>query len=171
MDYKEKIKGLVGDDAKADEIISSIKEAFIDKEQYNRKIKDLEKAAAERDALQGEIEKNRLASMSEVEKLEHALKQTENAKLEYAKKLNRLDAEKLFLSKGISQETYGTIIDNFIYEDAETTQKVVTGVIETIVKERESAVAKTKEDMLGTTPQPGATPPASAQQTKKIRVI
>ena len=156
-DIKSKIIEIVGDEVKAEEVVSSLWEFMIPKEQYNKKVQELNTLRTEKETLSQEIESAKVEKMSADEKLKHELEKVEGMKRDFAIKSNLADVKTLFASKGIVADEYDEIIQGLVSPDAETTKKLATGVLDMIVKQTESAVARTKEEVVNSTPSPNTT--------------
>jgi hypothetical protein len=154
MDLFSKIIEIVGDETKAKEVVSSLGEFMIPKEQYNKKVAELNNLKTEITSKSDELEQIKLSSMTEQDRLKHEFEKASNIQKEYSLKTNRLEAEKMFVKAGLPEDSYADIIDSLVNEDSERTQKVVGGVINVLSKERESAIAKTREEVINTTPSP-----------------
>lgn len=172
MTLKEKILEIIGDEAKADEVISSLGEFTIPKAQYNKKVEELELIKNQSKEFQTKLEQVELEKMSEQEKLQHELEKASKVKEEYLLRTNRLTAEKMFVGAGLQEEDYKDLIDGLVHSDEEITKKVVGGVVGMLTKERDNAISKTKEELLNSTPNPSGTnnnePP---KQVEKKRFI
>lgn len=103
----------------------------------------------------GEYDKLEEAGLTDEEKVQKALEEAENAKAEFAKKTNRLDAEKILVGAGLSEEDYKDLIDGIVSDDADTTKSMATNLANLITKQKESAVQKTKEELMDGTHTPG----------------
>lgn len=146
-DLLDKIKELVGDEALASKIQSSLGEFMIPKTEYAKvrdKAKDLETL----------LEQNKISSMSEQEKLQHELEKTQALQKDYASKLNRVEAESLFVKAGLSVEDYGGLLDQTVSENKEKTLSVVSGFVDLLTKQKEAVASKTKADLMGSLPTP-----------------
>lgn len=95
------------------------------------------------------------ANLTDAEKIKKALEDAENSKIEFAKKSNRLDVEKIFVAAGLTQEDYKDYIDDLVSDNSEISTKLANGFVSTLSKQKESAIAKFKEDNLDNTPNPG----------------
>ena len=96
----------------------------------------------------GEYDKLEEAGLTDEEKVQKALEEAENAKAEFAKKTNRLDAEKILVGAGLSEEDYKDLIDGIVSDDADTTKSMATNLANLITKQKESAIQKTKEELM-----------------------
>lgn len=103
----------------------------------------------------GEYDKLEEAGLTDEEKVQKALKDAEDAKAEFAKKTNRLDAEKILLAAGLSEDDYKDLIDGIVSEDAEVTKTLATNLASLVGKQKEAAIQKTKEELMDGTDTPG----------------
>lgn len=157
MALKDKILQIVGDETKAEEVISSLGEFMIPKDQYNNKVKELTSIKTERDSFAEQFEKARVEKMTSDEKVKHEFEKLETMKKDYAKKSNLLEVKSMFTSKGINVDEYMETIESIVSHDEETTKKVASGVLDMIVKQKEMSVQQTKEAVVNSTPQPNTT--------------
>ena len=102
-----------------------------------------------------EYDKLEEAGLTDEEKVQKALKDAEDAKVEFEKKTNRLDAEKILVAAGLAEEDYKDLIDGIVSDDADTTKSMATNLANLITKQKESAIQKTKEELMDETHTPG----------------
>ena len=108
--------------------------------------------------LQGiETEYNKLvdADLTDAEKIQKALQDADNAKIEFAKKSNRLDVEKILVGAGLTEDDYKDLIDGLVSEDAEKSKALATNLASMLGKQKEAAIQKTKEELMDGTQTPG----------------
>lgn len=108
--------------------------------------------------LQGiETEYNKLkdADLTDAEKIQKALQDAEAVKLDFTKKANRLEVEKILVAAGLTEEDYGALIDTLVSDDAEKSKAAATAFADLVSKQKEAAVQKTKEEMMDGTQTPG----------------
>lgn len=120
--------------------------------------------------LQGiEVEYKKLqdADLTDAEKIQRALEDAANSKLEYDKKLNKLDAEKILVAAGLTDEDYKDLIDGIVSDNAETTKTMATNLATLIRNQKESAVQKAKEEMMDGTNTPGGSGGGSGNPDEK----
>lgn len=103
----------------------------------------------------GEYDKLAEADLTDAEKVQKAIDAANNEKAEFAKKSNRLDAEKILVSAGLTEEDYKDLIDGIVSDNADTTKSMATNLANLITKQKESAVQKTKEELMDGTKTPG----------------
>jgi len=164
---KNKILEIVGDEDKAKEIVSGLKDYMIPKEQYNSKIDELKLLQESYQTIQTEIEKTRVDKMSAEERIKHREASVVEKEKEYLKKINRLDAERTLVGAGLTEDDYSGFIDDLISEDADKTKVVVENFVNVIKKKTESAIAQTKETLIKTTPKPENNQPLDSKPKEK----
>ncbi len=97
------------------------------------------------------------AGLTDEEKIQKALQEAKDSKIEFAKKSNRLDAEKILVGAGLTEEDYKDLIDGIVTDDAEVTKNMATNLVSLISKQKDSAIQKTKEELMDGTNTPGGT--------------
>lgn len=104
-----------------------------------------------------EVEYGKLqdAGLTDAEKAAKALKDAEDARAEYAKKSNRLDAEKILVAAGLTEKDYENLMASIVTDDAEATKTNATNLAALIKCQKDAAIQKTKEEMMDETPTPG----------------
>lgn len=95
------------------------------------------------------------ANLTDAEKVQKALQDAESAKLDFAKKSNRLDVEKILVAAGLGEDDYKDLIDTLVSDDAEKSKAAATAFAGLLSKQKEAAVQKTKEEMMDGTQTPG----------------
>lgn len=106
--------------------------------------------------IETEYKKLEEADLTDAEKIGIALKDAADAKLEYSKKSNRLDVEKILVGAGLTEEDYKDLIDGIVSDDAEKSKTLATSLTTMLTKQKESAVQKTKEELMDGTNTPGS---------------
>ena len=163
-DLFETLKGIVGDEEVASKVQSALGEFMIPKTEY-AKVRDLVKTK------DSELEQLRVANMNESEKLQHELAKAQALQKDFSIKTNRLEAEKLFVSAGLSLDDYGSILDNSVSDDKDKTLSIVNGIVNVLAKEKESVANRTKEELINKTKKPeqgtnpNGTPPKAIKRT------
>lgn len=95
------------------------------------------------------------ANLTDAEKIQKALQDAESAKLDFAKKSNRLDVEKILVAASLNEEDYKDLIDTLVSDDAEKSKTAATAFADLVSKQKEAAIQKTKEEMMDGTQTPG----------------
>lgn len=138
--------------------VKALKDKIPKKADYD----ELVRKAAEYDILQE-------ADLTDAEKIQKALQAAEDAKADYAKKSNRLDAEKILVAAGLTEEDYKDLIDGIISDDAEKTKSMATGLATMVTKQKESAIQKTKEELMDRTPNPAGGSGGGEEKTEDVK--
>ena len=143
----EKLVEVLGDEEIAKKVQSSLGDYMLPKTEY-AKVRD---ALKEKEA---ELEKIRLSSMDNEQKWQHEMTKAQAIQSEFNVKTNRLEAEKLFVGAGLSQQVYQDILDKSVSEDKDRTLGLVNGFIGILGKEKEIIANQTKENLLNSTKKP-----------------
>lgn len=120
--------------------------------------------------LQGiEVEYKKLqdADLTDAEKIQKALKDAADSKKDYEKKVNKLDAEKILVAAGLTEEDYKDLIDGIVSEDAEATKTMATNFANLIKSQKDSAIKKTREELMDGTNTPGGSGGGSGNPDEK----
>ena len=105
--------------------------------------------------IETEYKKLQDADLTDAEKIQNALNDAAESKTKYEKELNKLDAEKILVAAGLTEEDYKDLIDGIVSDDAETTKAMATNLSTLIKNQKDSAVQKAKEELMDNTPTPG----------------
>lgn len=97
------------------------------------------------------------AGLTDEEKIQKALQDAKDSKIEFAKKSNRLDAVQILVTAGLTEADYKDLIDGIVTDDAEATKSMAINIASLINKQKEAAIQKTKEELMdGTKTRGGA---------------
>lgn len=110
------------------------------------------------------------ANLTDAEKIQKALADAEASKVEFAKKSNRLDVEKILVGAGLTEEDYKDVIDGLVSDNAETSKALATNIASMLSKQKEAAVQKTKEEMMDGTQTPGGEGGGDKEKTKAEKI-
>ena len=109
------------------------------------------------------------ADLTDAEKIQKALQDAESAKLDFARKSNRLDVEKILVAAGLKAEDYEALIDTLVSDDAEKSKSAATAFADIVSKQKEAAVQKTKEEMMDNTQTPGGDGGGEVEKTEDVK--
>lgn len=112
------------------------------------KAEKLKEKADQYDEAQRLLEEEKQKNMTAEEKLVEAERIANEKASEFAKKTNRLDAEKILLEAGLTSEDYESFIDGIISEDNEQTKTLATSLAGTFKAKNEAALQKAKQELL-----------------------
>lgn len=105
--------------------------------------------------IETEYKKLQDADLTDAEKIQKALQDAADSKKDYEKKANKLDAEKILVEAGLTEEDYKDLIDGIVSEDPEVTKTMATNLSTLIKNQKDSAVQKAKEELMDSTNTPG----------------
>lgn len=157
------IKTLLGDAYKEgmtlDEINAALADKnFVDPTTLPKSVtKDVfDKTASELAKVKKELKDLQETSMTADEKLQAEMDKATNAQLTYAKELSKLRAKEIFVSAGLTEADYGSILDVVVSEDEETTKTRAKSMVD-LISAQKAVVEKTvKAELLKSTPKPPA---------------
>lgn len=112
------------------------------------KAEKLKEKADQYDEAQRLLEEEKQKNMTAEEKLAEAERVANEKASEFAKKTNRLDAEKILLDAGLTSEDYEAFIDGIVSEDNEQTKTLATSLAGTFKAKNEAALQKAKQELL-----------------------
>lgn len=88
------------------------------------------------------------AGLTDEEKIQKALEDAAASKIDFQKKSNRLEVEKILVSAGLAEDDYKDVIDGLVSEDAEKSKNLATNLATMLSKQKEAVVQKTKEELM-----------------------
>lgn len=112
----------------------------------------------------GEYDKFAEANLTDAEKVQKAIEDANATKADYAKKLNKLDAEKILVAAGLTEEDYKDLIDGIVSDDNEATKTLASNLAGLIGKQKEAVIQKTKEELMDNTKTPGGNGGGSGEE-------
>lgn len=112
------------------------------------KAEKLKEKADQYDEAQRLLEEEKQKNMTAEEKLAEAERVAKEKASEFAKKTNRLDAEKILLEAGLTSEDYEAFIDGIVSEDNEQTKTLAASLAGTFKAKNEAALQKAKQELL-----------------------
>lgn len=119
--------------------------------------------------IETEYLKLRDAGLTDAEKAQKVLNDAETARLDYAKKSNRLDVEKILVAAGLTEEDYKDLIDGIVTDDTEKSKSMATNMASLVSKQKETATQKAKEDLMDGTTVPGGKPAGGGAKTEDVK--
>lgn len=105
--------------------------------------------------IETEYSKLKDADLTDAEKIQKALDEAAEIKVNYTKKSNKLEAEKILVGAGLTEEDYKDLIDGLVSEDCERTKTMSSSLASLLSKQKEATVQKVKEDLMDATKIPG----------------
>lgn len=157
------IKTLLGDAYREGMTIDEINAAladknFVDPATLPKSVpKDVfDKTASELAKVKKELKELQESTMSADEKLKAELEKAAAAQLTYAKELSKLRAKEIFVSAGLTEADYSSILDAVVSEDEEATKARAKSVVDLIAAQKAAAEKALKAELLKGAPKPPA---------------
>ena len=162
MTIKEKIAEIMGNesfadnDAKINEIITSLGAYMVSKDQYNKKVNEL-------GALQDSMKALESAKLSADEKnkkdLEDLIKATKESEYNFKLKSNRLEAIEIFKNAGLNENDYKDFVDQesksyIVSDDEEKTKILAQSFVNTLNSQKKMVEDKIRKEIQGNNPTP-----------------
>lgn len=126
----------------------------------------LKEKADKYDETQKLLEEEQNKNLTETEKLQKALDEAKKAEQDYTKKSNRLEVEKILVGSGLTSEDYKDLIEGIVSDNLETSKTLATSLTTMLTKQKESAIQKTKEELMDGTRTPGADGAGTGEEGK-----
>lgn len=155
------LKELLGDAYKEGMTFEEIEAALADKELVDPSTlpksvsKDVfDKTASELSKVKKELIALKEASMTDAEKLQAELDKAKEAQAIYNKELSKLRAKEIFVTAGLTETDYASILDIVVSEDEETTKTRAKSMVDLITAQKAAAEKAIKAELLKGTPKP-----------------
>ena len=157
------LKTLLGDAYKEGMTIDEINAAladknFVDPATLPKSVaKDVfDKTASELAKVKKELKELQETTMTADEKLKAEMEKATNAQLTYMKELSKLRAKEIFVSAGLTESDYSSILDAVVSEDEETTKTRAKSMVDLISAQKAAVEKAVKAELLKGTPKPPA---------------
>jgi len=157
------LKTLLGDAYKEGMTIDEINAALADKNLVDPATlpksvaKDVfDKTASELAKVKKELKELQETTMTADEKLKAEMEKATNAQLTYMKELSKLRAKEIFVSAGLTEADYSSILDAVVSEDEETTKVRAKSMVDLISAQKAAVEKAVKAELLKGTPKPPA---------------
>lgn len=157
------LKTLLGDAYKENMTLDEINAAladknFVDPATLPKSVaKDVfDKTASELAKVKKELKDLQESTMTADEKLKAELEKATTAQLTYKKELSKLRAKEIFVSAGLTEADYSSILDAVVSEDEETTKVRAKSMVDLISAQKAAVEKAVKAELLKGTPKPPA---------------
>ncbi|WP_394919012.1 hypothetical protein [uncultured Robinsoniella sp.] len=105
--------------------------------------------------IETEYSKLKDADLTDAEKIQKVLDEATATKVDYTKKSNRLEAEKILVGAGLTEEDYKDLLDGLVSEDCERTKSLSSSLASLLSKQKAATEQKVREDLMDATKTPG----------------
>ncbi len=155
------IKTLLGDAYREGMTIDEINAALADKnfvdpatlpKSVSKEVFD--KTASKLAKVEKELKELQETTMTADEKLKAEMEKATNAQLTYMKELSKLREKEIFVSAGLTESDYSSILDAVVSEDEETTKTRAKSMVDLISAQKAAVEKAVKAELLKGTPKP-----------------
>ena len=157
------LKTLLGDAYKENMTLDEINEALkgvnlVDPSTLPKSVSKevFDKTASELAKVKKELKDLQESTMTADEKLKAELEKATAAQLTYKKELSKLRAKEIFVSAGLTEADYSSILDAVVSEDEETTKARAKSMVDLISAQKAAVEKAVKAELLKGTPKPPA---------------
>lgn len=159
MDLKTLLGDVYKENMTLDEINAALADKnFVDPATLPKSVaKDVfDKTASELAKVKKELKDLQESTMTADEKLKAELEKATTAQLTYKKELSKLRAKEIFVSAGLTEADYSSILDAVVSEDEETTKVRAKSMVDLISAQKAAVEKAVKAELLKGTPKPPA---------------
>jgi len=157
------LKTLLGDAYKENMTLDEINEALkgvnlVDPSTLPKSVSKevFDKTASELAKVKKQLKELQEKSMTDEEKLQAELEKAIESQQRYAKELAKLRAKEIFVSAGLTEADYSSILDVVVSEDEETTKTRAKSMVDLISAQKAAVEKAVKAELLRGTPKPPA---------------
>ncbi len=155
------LKTLLGDAYKDDMTLEEIEKALqgrelVDKGELPKSVsKDVfDKTASELAKYKRELETLRAENLSSEEKLQLEVEKAQKIQTEFTRELSKLQAKDVFVTAGLKEEQYGSLIEMVTGDDPEVTKRQAEAITSLLAAQRDEVEKSTRSKVLNETPAP-----------------
>jgi len=155
------IKTLLGDAYKEGMSLEEINAALANKKLVDPESlpKSVEKSVFDKTASDLAAAKKKLKELEDANLTADEKTKAEMAKVlkmqsDFAKELSKLKAKEIFVTAGLTEADFGTILEAMVSEDEEVTKAHATSMVKLIASQKEATEKAVKAELLKTTPKP-----------------
>ena len=157
------LKTLLGDAYKENMTLDEINEALegmnlVDPSTLPKSVSKevFDKTASELAKVKKQLKDLQESTMTAEEKLKAEMEKATTAQLTYKKELSKLRAKEIFVSAGLTEADYSSILDAVVSEDEETTKVRAKSMVDLISAQKAAVEKAVKAELLKGTPKPPA---------------
>jgi cysteinyl-tRNA synthetase len=158
------LKELLGDAYKENMTIDEVNEALanitapktVSKEQWDKTASELASSKKLVRELQEKLRELEESSMTAEEKLKAETERAQELQKALSQKLSALKAKEIFVSAGLTEADYSSILDVVVSEDEETTKTRAKSMVDLISAQKAAVEKAVKAELLKGTPKPPA---------------
>lgn len=161
------LKELLGDAYKEGMTIEEIEAALVDKDLVDRSTlgevvskKTFDKTASELASLKKKLRELEESSLTAEEKLKVETERAQELQKQYQRELAKLKAKEIFVTAGLKENDYNSLLEAIVSEDEEITITRAKTMVDVINAQKKAVEQAVKAELLKDTPKPPAGIPA-----------
>lgn len=159
MDIREMLGDKYKEDMTAGELLSAIEELELVSAEETRNTVDkstFDKTASELSKLKKELNALKTASMTDTEKLQQELDKATETQTKYAQELSKLRAKEIFVTAGLAESDYESLLEFVVSDDEEITKANATKLVDLVSTQKTAAEKAVRAELIKNTPTPPA---------------
>ena len=159
MDIREMLGDKYKEDMTAGELLSAIEELELVSAEETRNTVDkstFDKTASELSKLKKELNALKTASMTDTEKLQQELDKATETQTKYAQELSKLRAKEIFVTAGLAESDYESLLEFVVSDDEEITKANATKLVDLVSTQKTAAEKAVRAELIKNTPAPPA---------------
>jgi len=172
MDLKE----LLGDAYREDMTLEEVEQALeginlVDPDKLPKSVsKDVfDKTASELARIKKELKELQEKNMTAEEKLKLELEKAAESQAQYKRELSKLRATEIFVTAGLIEDDYKTLLDIVVSEDEEATRVRAKSMVDVIASQKKAVEKTVKAELLKGTPKPEPGEPSKSMTLDDLR--
>lgn len=120
--------------------------------QLNGEINPFREKAKTADTLQQQLDEINEKGLTELEKANKAIETSNETIANLTKQVNKSEVRAILNSAGLTEDDYKDFIDGIVTDDLDMSKSLATNLSTLLTKQRDSAEAKVREELLNATP-------------------
>lgn len=159
MDIKKMLGNKYTEDMTADELLAAIEELELVNAEDTRNTVDkatFDKTASELSKVKKELNALKTASMTDSEKLQQELDKATETQTKYAKELSKLRAKEIFVTAGLAETEYESLLEFVVSDEEEVTKANAARLVDLISAQKTAAEKAVRAELIKNTPKPPA---------------
>lgn len=155
------IKKLLGENYKEGMTLEEVEKLLegrniVDSDSLPKSVKKevFDKTASELASLKRELKEIKEKSMTDEERLQAEMQKSLDEQKRYQRELAKLRAKEVFVTAGLKEEDYGSILDTIVTEDEDVTKERAGQLVSIINAQKEALEKQLKAEFIKNTPKP-----------------
>jgi len=170
------LKELLGDAYREDMTLEEVEQALeginlVDPAKLPKSVSKevFDKTASELARVKKELKELQEKNMTAEEKLKLELEKAAEAQAQYKRELAKLRATEIFVTAGLTEDDYKTLLDIVVSEDEEATKVRAKSMVDVIASQKKAVEKAVKAELLKGTPKPEPGEPSKPMTLEDFR--